>query len=246
MEGGTAKPTRSFRIETAGRVSRPATAAAGVILLMLVLLPLFAGRSLIQDLIFLFYMLALAQCWNLLAGYAGLISVGQQAFVGLGGYLLFALTLLGGINPLLAIPIAGHRLGGAGPADRLDRVPATRRLFRDRHLGRGRGLSSGLRPVQGARRRHRDVAFAVGHLERAGHRMDQDHARRAHARRARHRLLLDGAGADGRHAGPGLSHPSLAPRPCARRDPRPRSRSRRASASTSTASRSRSMSQPPP
>ena len=74
---------------------------------MLVLLPFFAGRSLIQDLIFLFYMLALAQCWNLLAGYAGLISVGQQAFVGLGGYLLFALTLLGGINPLLAIPIAG-------------------------------------------------------------------------------------------------------------------------------------------
>ena len=52
-------------------------------------------------------MLALAQCWNLLAGYAGLVSVGQQAFVGLGGYLLFALTLLGGLDPLLAIPLAG-------------------------------------------------------------------------------------------------------------------------------------------
>jgi branched-chain amino acid transport system permease protein len=52
-------------------------------------------------------MMALAQCWNLLAGYAGLISVGQQAFVGLGGYLLFALTLPGGINPLIAIPIVG-------------------------------------------------------------------------------------------------------------------------------------------
>src|SRR5262249_15611079 len=76
------------------------------ILLSLVVLPAFAGRNLIQDLIFLFYMLALAQCWNLLAGYAGLISVGQQTFVGLGGYLLFALTLLGGINPLLAIPLA--------------------------------------------------------------------------------------------------------------------------------------------
>jgi branched-chain amino acid transport system permease protein len=107
MEAGTAKPTRAFRIETAGGVSRPAAVSACVILLMLVLLPVFAGRTLIQDLIFLFYMLALAQCWNLLAGYAGLISVGQQAFVGLGGYLLFALTLLGGINPLLAIPIAG-------------------------------------------------------------------------------------------------------------------------------------------
>ena len=75
--------------------SRAAAFAAGVMLLILVLLPVFAGRTLIQDLIFLFYMLALAQCWNLLAGYAGLISVGQQAFVGLGGYLLFALTLLG-------------------------------------------------------------------------------------------------------------------------------------------------------
>ena len=28
------------------------------------------------------YYLALAQLWNLLAGYAGLVSVGQQAFVG--------------------------------------------------------------------------------------------------------------------------------------------------------------------
>lgn len=107
MDAGTAKPTHTFRIETAGRASRLAATAVGVMLLVLLLLPAFAGRTLIQDLIFLFYMLALAQCWNLLAGYAGLISVGQQAFVGLGGYLLFALTLLGGINPLLAIPIAG-------------------------------------------------------------------------------------------------------------------------------------------
>ena len=45
--------------------------------------------------------------WNLLAGYAGLVSVGQQAFVGLGGYLLFALAILAGVPPLLAIPLAG-------------------------------------------------------------------------------------------------------------------------------------------
>src|SRR5881227_2791521 len=107
MDDVAAKPTQAFRIETADRGSRVAAVAAIVILLALVLLPVFAGRNLIQDLIFLFYMLALAQCWNLLAGYAGLISVGQQAFVGLGGYLLFALTLKAGIDPLLAIPIAG-------------------------------------------------------------------------------------------------------------------------------------------
>jgi branched-chain amino acid transport system permease protein len=107
MEDGATGPALSFRIETAGRAARAATACACIVLLGLVLLPAVAGRNLIQELIFLFYMLALAQCWNLLAGYAGLISVGQQAFVGLGGYLLFALTLLGGINPLLTIPIAG-------------------------------------------------------------------------------------------------------------------------------------------
>ncbi|HEY9454383.1 MAG TPA: branched-chain amino acid ABC transporter permease [Bradyrhizobium sp.] len=107
MDDAAAKPPSVFHIETAHRAPRMAAAAAIIVLLALVLLPAFAGRNLIQDLIFLFYMLALAQCWNLLAGYAGLISVGQQAFVGLGGYLLFALTLLGGVNPLLAIPIAG-------------------------------------------------------------------------------------------------------------------------------------------
>ncbi len=101
------RPTRTFRIEIAGRASRVTAVGACVVLLALVALPALAGRDLIQDLIFLFYMLALAQCWNLLAGYAGLISVGQQAFVGFGGYLLFALTLLAGVDPLLAIPIAG-------------------------------------------------------------------------------------------------------------------------------------------
>jgi branched-chain amino acid transport system permease protein len=102
-----ARSTPVFRIETAGRASRAALTAAVLGLLGLLALPIFGGRILIQDLTFLFYMLALAQCWNLLAGYAGLISVGQQTFVGLGGYLLFAFTLIGGLNPLFVIPIAG-------------------------------------------------------------------------------------------------------------------------------------------
>ena len=51
--------------------------------------------------------LALAQLWNLMAGYAGLISIGQQAFVGLGGYTLFSLAILVGMPPLFALPLAG-------------------------------------------------------------------------------------------------------------------------------------------
>jgi branched-chain amino acid transport system permease protein len=87
-------------------------AALGVGLVgLLIVLPTFASRNAIQDLIFIFYMLALAQYWNLLAGYAGLVSVGQQAFVGLGAYLLFALTIFADMDPILAIILAGAFAG---------------------------------------------------------------------------------------------------------------------------------------
>jgi branched-chain amino acid transport system permease protein len=105
----TASPEGSahYRIETTTSTSRKVAIGAGVLVAVLVILPAFAGRDLVEEFIFVFYMLALAQCWNLLAGYTGLVSVGQQAFVGLGGYLLFAQTILLGADPLLAIVLAG-------------------------------------------------------------------------------------------------------------------------------------------
>jgi branched-chain amino acid transport system permease protein len=50
--------------------------------------------------------IALASLWNLLAGYTGLVSVGQQAYVGIGIYTVVACTMLLGLHPYLAIPIA--------------------------------------------------------------------------------------------------------------------------------------------
>lgn len=88
------------------QTQKVAAGIAVVLLAVLIALPLFVGRALLQDLFFVFTMLALAQYWNLLAGYAGLVSIGQQAFVGLGAYSLFAATIAG-LEPLLAIPIAG-------------------------------------------------------------------------------------------------------------------------------------------
>ena len=107
MAGTVSPDTGSYRLAVTSRLSIGLAAGSLVLIGVLAVLPAFATRDLIQDLIFVFYMLALAQCWNLLAGYAGLVSVGQQAFVGLGGYLLFALTIFGGLDPLLAIPLAG-------------------------------------------------------------------------------------------------------------------------------------------
>ena len=61
--------------------------------------------------------------WNLLAGYAGLVSVGQQAFVGLGGYLLFALVIMLDVHPIAAILIAG-------PIGALVAIPVAALIFR--------------------------------------------------------------------------------------------------------------------
>ncbi len=96
-----------YRIEVATPRSRTFAIAGIALMALLVALPAFASRNLVNELIFVCTMLALAQYWNLLAGYAGLVSVGQQAFVGLGGYVLLALTVHAGVDPLLAILAAG-------------------------------------------------------------------------------------------------------------------------------------------
>ena len=73
--------------------------------------PFWASRADLRLLMEALSFLALAQMWNLLAGYTGLISVGQQAFVGLGGYLFFALAIFAGIPVLVAIPLAALAVG---------------------------------------------------------------------------------------------------------------------------------------
>jgi branched-chain amino acid transport system permease protein len=52
-------------------------------------------------------MLVLAIMWNLLAGYADIVTVGQHAYVGVGAYAFFGFTALLNWNPYLAIPLAG-------------------------------------------------------------------------------------------------------------------------------------------
>jgi branched-chain amino acid transport system permease protein len=86
---------------------KPAAIGAAALIFLLAALPFLVDRGLIQTLFSAMTMLALAEFWNLLAGYAGLVSVGQQAFVGVGGYFLFASTSAAGIDPLLAVPLAG-------------------------------------------------------------------------------------------------------------------------------------------
>jgi branched-chain amino acid transport system permease protein len=97
----------TFRVEHATRSSHVGMAAFAVALVLLAAAPVWGGRDDLRLLSEIYAYVALASLWNLLAGYAGLVSVGQQAYVGLGGYVLFASTILGGLHPLLAVPLAG-------------------------------------------------------------------------------------------------------------------------------------------
>jgi branched-chain amino acid transport system permease protein len=110
-------------VEHATRSSRIGVALIAVTLVILAFAPYWGDRQTLRLLAEIYTFVALASLWNLLAGYAGLVSVGQQAFVGLGGYLLFALAILVDVHPVAAILIAG-------PIGALVAIPVAALIFR--------------------------------------------------------------------------------------------------------------------
>jgi len=92
------------RATTASRIGAwGAVAAIG----LLATVPWWADSSVLRLVVEAACVLVLAQMWNLLAGYAGLVSVGQQAYVGLGGYALVTLADVAGLDPFVCVPLAG-------------------------------------------------------------------------------------------------------------------------------------------
>jgi branched-chain amino acid transport system permease protein len=111
------------KVEHSTRSSRIGVVVIAIALFVLAFAPLWGDRQTLRLLAEIFSFVALASLWNLLAGYAGLVSVGQQAFVGLGGYLLFALVIIAGVHPIVAILIAG-------PVGALVAIPVAGLIFR--------------------------------------------------------------------------------------------------------------------
>lgn len=63
-----------------------------IIMLLLASYPFWGSEYTISIIILMFLYLSLGQMWNLLGGYSGLVSLGQQAFIGIGGYSVAMLT----------------------------------------------------------------------------------------------------------------------------------------------------------
>lgn len=113
----------SERVERATRASRIAAVCAVPFFGLLGSLPWWGDSGEMRLVAEMAYYLALAQLWNLLAGYAGLVSVGQQAYVGLGGYALFYMTGVLNMNVYPAFVLAGVFAG-------LISIPVTFAVFR--------------------------------------------------------------------------------------------------------------------
>ena len=86
-------------------------------------LPFWGESSWMREFVEIACYFIFASMWNLLAGYGGMVSIGQQAFFGIGGYAMLGLSNFGGINPFVAIPIAALAAG-------LIAVPVSQVAFR--------------------------------------------------------------------------------------------------------------------
>jgi branched-chain amino acid transport system permease protein len=93
-----------------------------ILVVLLTLAPWILPAQASATMMNFFILVIMATMWNLLAGYAGMVSIGQQAFVGLGAYatLYFALK---GVNPFVTIPLAAV-------ACAVIAIPVTYLLFR--------------------------------------------------------------------------------------------------------------------
>ncbi len=77
---------KGYRVQRWSRGSAGFTSAFGALCLALVFVPVALSQNVTQKMTTLLILVLLAGMWNALAGFGGLVSVGQQGFIGLGAY----------------------------------------------------------------------------------------------------------------------------------------------------------------
>jgi branched-chain amino acid transport system permease protein len=103
-------PSAGIGVERWTAGARVMVAVVAMIAVALALGPSFLGAGAVDRLTALFIYVILAAMWNALAGFGGLVSVGQQVFFGLGAY--FAIRLAdAGLDPFVALVVAAVIVG---------------------------------------------------------------------------------------------------------------------------------------
>jgi len=108
----TTPATPSFvAVERDTAASRGALAVGIALVLVAASLPFWGESSWMREFVEIACYFIFAMMWNLLAGYGGMVSIGQQAFFGFGGYAMLVLGNFAGLNPFVAIPLGALAAG---------------------------------------------------------------------------------------------------------------------------------------
>ncbi len=101
----TARSAEKYRVTRSRRNVAWTGLFTLAVVVVLALFPYIVYSGTTTIMVQAFIILTLASMWNLLAGDAGLVSVGQQAFVGLGAYFVLALNI-NKVSMFSALPVA--------------------------------------------------------------------------------------------------------------------------------------------
>ena len=74
---------------------------------LLLALPLWLNSYAVTVFIFIFFYAFLGQAWNIVGGYAGQLSAGHAAFVGIGAYASALLSAQAGLTPWIGMLVGG-------------------------------------------------------------------------------------------------------------------------------------------
>jgi len=79
----------------------------GAIVIVLITVPSWADNNTLNIISMIMLYMAIGQMWNLLAGYSGLVSLGQQIFIGIGGFSMAIITITYGLSLYIGIIVGG-------------------------------------------------------------------------------------------------------------------------------------------
>ena len=100
-----------FTVERKTRASQIGAVIAVLLVATAASMPWWAGSSWLREFNQIACYFIFASMWNLLAGYGGMVSIGQQAFLGFSGYIMIIMANSLGVNPFVAVPIAAVLTG---------------------------------------------------------------------------------------------------------------------------------------
>lgn len=123
MNNSYGQTKRAYTVVRNTRASTPLLLIGIALVIVAITLPWWGESSWMREFVEISCYFIFAMMWNLMAGYGGMVSIGQQAFFGFGGYTMLVLGNFLGVNPFVAVLFGAVAAGAVA-------LPISRIAFR--------------------------------------------------------------------------------------------------------------------